>query len=313
MNKLDFMSNLASSDGIIKIDSSNIEREETEGSEDKMWITYNGELYLMKDSSFNKRRKQNSYAPYCEYIASHFIQNIGYNVHETLLAMYDNRVVVLCKNIFTDESIFEPFKGLHQSSAGTDLADKEYTYDDVIYILNRITNGDNKSLLNSFWNMFLIDAIIGNRDRHEGNWGFIRKDNRVRFTTLFDNGSLLFPDVNLKEWINDDFIKKRVFTMPGSQFKMWKEGITDRAMRTNFYEVINQCKQVGDKVFTNCYDSMAQKKDIIVKAINSINHSLIPKDFLFFAKVILYCRFNCLILDNVFDEVIDEAYDLFKE
>lgn len=48
-----------------------------EGSEDKFFIKVNDTKYLVKDSSYNKKRKRPSLAPYCEYVGSNFIQNTG--------------------------------------------------------------------------------------------------------------------------------------------------------------------------------------------------------------------------------------------
>lgn len=47
--------------------------------------------------------------------------------------------------------------------------------------------------------------------------------------------------------------------------------------------------------------------------IKSINHPSIPKEFLRFAKVILYCRFKCLIMGDDFDIVIKDTYKLVEE
>lgn len=46
-----------------------------------------------------------------------------------------------------------------------------------------------------FWNMFVIDSLIGNTDRHNGNWGFILNKNtgEVSFSPIYDYGSALNP------------------------------------------------------------------------------------------------------------------------
>ena len=37
-----------------------------------------------------------------------------------------------------------------------------------------IYNIDLDELKEKFWNMFIIDCLIGNEDRHNGNWGFLK-------------------------------------------------------------------------------------------------------------------------------------------
>ena len=36
---------------------------------------------------------------------------------------------------------------------------------------------DTKDLKDFFWNMFIVDALVGNFDRHNGNWGFLINEN----------------------------------------------------------------------------------------------------------------------------------------
>ena len=306
MNKMEFFkkpeSNLVMKNGFI-VDNSMIIQECTEGSEKKYFIMVGSEKYLMKDSSFNQRRKQKSLAPYCEYVGSHFVRFCGIDCQETFLGVYNEKPVVICKNIFKD-SIFRPFKELHQSSAGTDLSNKEYTYEDVLYVLQQKKNLKGSKLdnvLHEFWKRFLLDAILGNRDRHEGNWGFIKKDGETTLAPVFDNGSSLLPDVDLTKSNSKEFCKERVYRIPVSQFKMWKPGITDRAMRTNFWEMI---RDFSAEHF--------QKELEWARAINvkqGIKNSIVdvPKTYANWFSKIIYLRFNCLILMRNYDEVWEEV------
>ena len=43
--------------------------------------------------------------------------------------------------------------------------------------------------------MFIVDAFIGNWDRHNGNWGFLYDtfNDEISLAPVFDNGSCLFP------------------------------------------------------------------------------------------------------------------------
>lgn len=43
-----------------------------------------------------------------------------------------------------------------------------------------------------FWNMFVMDALIGNTDRNNSNWGIIlRKDGLKEIAPVYDNGNCL--------------------------------------------------------------------------------------------------------------------------
>ena len=45
----------------------------------------------------------------------------------------------------------------------------------------------------SFGILFIIDSLIGNTDRHNGNWGFLvnKKTGQVTFSPIYDCGSCL--------------------------------------------------------------------------------------------------------------------------
>ena len=54
---------------------------------------------------------------------------------------------------------------------------------------------DSETTKQKFWDMFVIDSIIGNTDRHNGNWGFLLNKNTgtVTFSPIYDCGSCLNP------------------------------------------------------------------------------------------------------------------------
>ena len=49
---------------------------------------------------------------------------------------------------------------------GTELAD-------ILSTIDEQTAMDSETLKTRFWDMFIVDALIGNWDRHNGNWGFL--------------------------------------------------------------------------------------------------------------------------------------------
>lgn len=54
---------------------------------------------------------------------------------------------------------------------------------------------DTKEIKEKFWDMFVIDSLIGNTDRHNGNWGFLlnKQINEITFSPIYDCGSCLNP------------------------------------------------------------------------------------------------------------------------
>ena len=79
--------------------------------------------------------------------------------------------------------------------------------------------------------MFIVDAFIGNWDRHNGNWGFLynNKTDEVSVAPVFDCGSCLYPqaDENVMRMTldNPSEMDFRIFEIPLSTIKQNGEKI----------------------------------------------------------------------------------------
>lgn len=54
---------------------------------------------------------------------------------------------------------------------------------------------DSHTIVRNFWDMFIVDALVGNTDRHNGNWGFLENkiSRNVSIAPIYDCGSCLNP------------------------------------------------------------------------------------------------------------------------
>ncbi len=54
---------------------------------------------------------------------------------------------------------------------------------------------DSHTVVRNFWDMFIVDALIGNTDRHNGNWEFLENkiSRNVSIAPIYDCGSCLNP------------------------------------------------------------------------------------------------------------------------
>ena len=81
-------------------------------------------------------------------------------------------------------------------------------------------------LLDHFWEMFAIDALLGNFDRHNGNWGFLYDpvSKATGLAPVYACGSCLLPqaDESVMQSVldNEDALNKRVFQFPTSAVKL---------------------------------------------------------------------------------------------
>lgn len=170
------------------------------GSEKKKTLIYNNKKYLVKFPDPIREKNRNiSYInnAFSEYVGSNIFKLIGFRTQNTVLGkyVYNNKEKIVCGcEDFTDSnnSLYE-FESLVLSTnpdkkIGTELLD-------ILEVIEDSTMIDSIITRNMFFDMFIVDALIGNTDRHNGNWGFILNNNtkEVSFSPIYDCGSCLNP------------------------------------------------------------------------------------------------------------------------
>lgn len=125
-----------------------------------------------------------------------------------------------------------------------------------------------------FWAKTLaFDALIGNTDRHQDNWGVIRNaDGEMRIAPVFDNGTSMgieiFPK-NFHLFESNDYLEK--YVAKGKHHMKWNledreqghcellQKLINRYPETRL-TIINLLNRVDKKVFENILDNLVQFK-----------------------------------------------------
>lgn len=230
------------------------------GAEKKFEILIAGHRYIVK---FQKNSEVGlTYSHVSEYLGSHIFQSIGIPVQETFLGTYDGKNVVVMKNFLEPGDALVAFNGVGESSLERDKELYQYTYEDITSMLMENMKSTNVAeTLERFWDMFIVDALIGNFDRHGGNWGFIKQNNRYRIAPVYDNGSSLYPKMNTDEKIaevlaSQEEIDRRIYQFPTSHIKI-------KSKKSSYFEVISSMQ------FDSCNEAL---KRIVPRIdLNTIN------------------------------------------
>jgi len=174
------------------------------GAEAKFRILFDDEIYMVKIPKRNETRKAEiSYvnSQFSEHIGSNIFRLCGFEAQETELGFYTDfkgvtKVVVACKDFTQDGSVLYEFLNLSKFRMNSHEL-RDCNIEDVYDLIkeNPLLN-DKEVLVEKFWDMFVVDALIGNRDRHLGNWGLLEKDGNLRFAPIYDCGSTLNPLIN---------------------------------------------------------------------------------------------------------------------
>lgn len=170
------------------------------GSEKKKTIIYENKRYLLKfPDPVREKGKTISYInnAISEYIGSNVFKIIGIEVQNTILGKYvykgNEKIVCACEDFTDNDNILCEFERLALSF---NLDKKiESDLEDIADVLAEMTLIDHEEVKRKFWDMFIVDALIGNTDRHNGNWGFFInvEQNKMAFSPIYDCGSCLNP------------------------------------------------------------------------------------------------------------------------
>ena len=219
-----------------------------DGSELKYGVTLLSKNFIMK---LPKKDWNNVY---CEYIASNVIKILGGCAHNVYLGTFDD----------------------------TDTYRHDYYFDDVMYILSNIKHADVQELKSDFMSMYVYDALLGNPDRHKGNWGLLKYNGYYTFAPIFDNGACLFPRAKTCG-DTSDWMLERIKDFPNSKIMF-----NNKRERSSYFNVLREHRE---------FDVFRERitDELIDRCLNFITYTPIPDTLKVLYRTVLYYRYHCII------------------
>ncbi len=225
----------------------------------KICIKYNNEDYMLKFPGINEGISGHEYSNNCisEYIACHTLQSIELHVQETILGKCklnnEEKIVVACKDFTSEGTVLKQFAELKNSQIETSRNGYGTELSEVLETIEEQQIYNVRELKEFFWDMFIADCLVGNFDRHNGNWGFLinERQQKIEIAPIYDCASCLYPqltDEKIAEIINDEEeMDARVFVFPTSALK-----INDK--KINYFEYISkleneECNNALSRIF----------------------------------------------------------------
>ena len=271
------------------------------GSEKKKTLIYDNKKYLVKfPDPVREKNKNISYInnAFSEYVGSNIFRICGFETQNTILGKYTynekEKIVCACEDFTNDDRVLYEFENLALSTNPDKKIETEIK--DIMSVIEESNNLINSLEVKSkFWDMFLIDSIIGNTDRHNGNWGFIlnKKTGEVKFSPIYDCGSCLNPMLEDEaiENLNETEIKNLAINC----YSCLKENGKKINYMTYIKHMVNEeCNKAIIRNFNN----------IKIKEINDFidNIDSISKTRKEFYKKIINQRYE--IIKEVYDKII---------
>ena len=155
----------------------------TDGMLKKAWIIENGTRYLLKGGYKNELLQ-----PFNEVLASEICKRLGFNHVTYTLDTYKDTVVSICPCFITkDTELITCYQIRNDMKRNDNIKD----YEEYIKVLEEHGISDARIKME---NMYIIDYLIMNEDRHLNNFGIIRDVNTLKWldvAPIFDNGESL--------------------------------------------------------------------------------------------------------------------------
>lgn len=264
------------------------------GSEKKKTLIYNNNKYLVKfPEPIREKNKGLLYKNnvFSEYIGSNIFKIVGFKTQNTILGLYryngKEKIVCACEDFTDNENILYEFENLALSTNPDKKIETELN--DIMKVIEENKMIDVEDTKNKFWNIFIIDSIIGNTDRHNGNWGFLlnKETGNIEFSPIYDCGSCLNP------MLEDEQIEKINKTELKNMAINCYSCIRENGKKINYMSFIKQMK--------NKECNMAIKRLFVNINIDKIN------------KFIDSIECMSKIRKEFYKEIIKLRYDILKE
>lgn len=155
----------------------------TDGMLKKAWIIENNVRYLLKSGYKNELLQ-----PFNEVLASEICKRLGFNHVEYTLDIYKDVIVSKCPCFINKET---ELITCHQIRNNMERYNNINDYEDYINLLQE--NGIKNARI-EMENMYILDFLIMNEDRHLNNFGIIRNVDTLKWIScapIYDNGQSL--------------------------------------------------------------------------------------------------------------------------
>lgn len=217
----------------------------------KIAVMWDGNQYMLKFPPSGENKPTGlSYTNSCisEHIASSIFNMLGINAQQTLLGTFTvngkEKIVCACKDFTESGNALYDFCSIKNTIIDSEHGGSGTELEDIIETMEKQQFVPADKLLEHFWNVFIADALLGNFDRHNGNWGFLH-DSRTKTSEIapvFDCGSCLLPQadesVMRRVLENEDELNARIFQFPTSAIKQGGRKI-------NYYDFLNGAEYAG--------------------------------------------------------------------
>lgn len=145
----------------------------------KIAVSFEGAVWMLKfPPSAADKPNDLSYSNSCisEHLGSTVFRLLGVPAQETRLGTHVNgrrKIVCACRDFTVPGVRLYDFCSIKNTVIDSETGGHGTELSDVLTTIDLQHFVDPVAVRRRFWDMFVVDALLGNFDRHNGNWGFL--------------------------------------------------------------------------------------------------------------------------------------------
>lgn len=242
-----------------------------------------------------------------EHISSRILGILGYPVHETALGTLGGEAVVVCRNFVPPGGElleFEKFMRRHYDSHDIGRVPRiDQIYE--IFENDPVLSAQSDSFKTCYWERFVGDALVGDFDRHKGNFGYlIGEDDSVCASPIYDNGGTLYPNLS-EQGMRDVLADPKEIMMRIRLFP--KAALEMNGKKVGYYDMMSS------GIYSELTDAVVSMIPRIREAMPAVHEFLNGCDFLSDTRKAFYgvmlAERMAFILEPAYDMCVSRRFD----
>lgn len=227
---------------------------------DKAFFKYEGNGYLVSEACSEK-------------MSYEIAKVIGYDCAKIELAYDNDNVLGVLNYLFIKIGSTEHIDAVSYLNIHGNERALYYTISNIKKTLDEL----DKTLFDGFIKIMIFDALVGEQDRHEENWGIERIGESYRISPLYDNGCNLLREFKSEEYAKNyyDNIKDFDAFINKSKTYIYKEDNKKKYKHFELIEYLNE--NYHDTVQKEIENLNKLTDDIIEEIVNKIPDNLLTK------------------------------------
>lgn len=226
----------------------------------KAFFKYEGTGYLVSEACSEK-------------MSYEIAKILGYDCAKIELAYDSEGKLGILNYLFIDVGNMEHMDAVSYLNIHNSERSKYYTISNI----KKTLDGIDKTLFQGFVKVMVFDALVGEQDRHEENWGIQRIKNKYRFSPLYDNGCNLLRNFKDESYAKSYYSGKKDFDSYINKSKtiIYKEDNKNQYRHFELIEYLN--KKYHEIVKTEILNLNKLTDKIIEDIVEKIPDDLLTK------------------------------------